>query len=69
MPILTIFMQCLGIAVLLTLVYGVPLYFIWREETVAEREKYIWMVACMIMPWLPFIVFAFAAPVSNLQDQ
>lgn len=53
----------------LLLVYGVPLYFIWREQYVPQQEKILWMIGCVVVPWLPFLAFTLVAPLSSVRDR
>ncbi|MEL6300009.1 MAG: hypothetical protein AAFV47_10855 [Pseudomonadota bacterium] len=66
---LTTLMIGFGIGLVLLLIYGVPLYFIWRQKFVAEQEKVLWMVACVFVPWIPFLAFMLLAPVSGVREK
>ena len=58
-----------GIVVGLLLIYGVPLYFIWRERHVPDRERVLWMLACVLVPWVPFLAFMLVAPLSGVRGR
>ena len=50
------------------LVWGVPIYFIYREKYVPEQEKKLWIIASVFFPWVAFLAFVLVAPVTSLRQ-
>ncbi|MEL7023273.1 MAG: hypothetical protein AAGL69_05960 [Pseudomonadota bacterium] len=64
--VLTVFAIAAGIVIGFLLTYGVPIYFIYREKLVPANEKLLWIVACVLIPWVPFLIFALIAPLTGV---
>ncbi len=67
--LISIILYALSICISLTLIWGVPIYMIYREQHVPENEKLLWIVASILVPWVPFLVFMFIAPVTRAQSR
>jgi len=63
--ILTILTMALYVFLGFALVYGVPIYFIYRDKSVSDSERLLWIIACIVVPWVPFLVFMLIAPVTQ----
>ena len=55
----------IGVLLYLALFWGVPSYFIWREDHVPVRERKVWIAATVLFSWIAFVAFVFAAPVTT----
>ena len=69
MSLISIILYALSIGIGVTLVWGIPIYMIYREQYVPENEKLLWIIASILVPWVPFLVFMFIAPVTGPQSR
>lgn len=58
----------LACALWFVLVWGVPIYFINRQPLVTDREKKLWIIASIFLPWIAFLAFVVLAPVKSLRE-
>ena len=59
----------IGVLLYVALFWGVPSYFIWREDHVPVRERKVWIAATVLFSWIAFVAFVFAAPVTTLEQR
>ena len=57
-----------GVLLSVLLVWGVPIYFIQREQHVPEVERELWVIASVFFPWAAFLVFMLVAPLTTLRQ-
>ncbi|MEL6870824.1 MAG: photosystem II reaction center protein Z [Pseudomonadota bacterium] len=50
------------------LVWGLPIYYINREQLVPDQEKKLWILGCVFFSWIAFLAFAMIAPVTGLRQ-
>lgn len=67
--LVTMFLQALGFALTIALIWGVPTYFIYREQYVPEEERWLWIVANAFLPWIAFLAFMLVAPVTRQRTE
>ena len=65
MILVTILSYTLLFGLTFLLIWGVPTYFIYREQYVPEQEKLLWIIANVFVPWIAFLVFMLVAPVTS----
>ena len=59
------FLYVLGFGLFFALVWGVPSYFMYREQHVPEQERRLWILVNVFVPWITFLVFMMVAPVRS----
>lgn len=64
---LTVLAQAVALVLFFSLVWGVPAFFINREERVPAQEKKLWIIGNVFFPWLAFLAFLLVAPVMGLR--
>ncbi|MDJ0909382.1 MAG: hypothetical protein QNI99_09310 [Woeseiaceae bacterium] len=63
--LITSLLYTVGLGLTFLLIWGVPTYFIYREQHVPEQEKLLWIIANAFFPWIAFLVFMLVAPVTS----
>ncbi len=63
--LITSFLYVLGFGLTFLLIWGVPTYFIHREQYIPEQEKLLWIIANVVFPWIAFLVFMLVAPITS----
>ena len=63
--LLTSLLYALGFGLTFLLIWGVPTYFIHREQYVPEQEELLWIIANAFFPWIAFLAFMLVAPVTR----
>ena len=65
MQILLALSYLVAVGLSVSLLWGVPSYFIWQESAVSVRERKMWVTANIFFPWLAFFAFLLVAPIEE----
>ena len=55
--------EYLGIAVLIVIVWGIPLGFIVSDPLISKKERMIWIFAVVFVSWFAWLLYFLVAPV------
>ncbi len=56
-------MDLIGVIIVITVVWGIPLGFIISDPIISTKERIIWIFAVIFVSWFAWLLYFLVAPV------